>query len=205
MNEINDPAQPAPAQAEARETDDHLAHLPSVDPEWARQFIEYDQKFQHFYTATGFFFVTPRVVKIAILKPQAIIGLLRKQHDEYLETNPTGSPFEESISMDWEAWSKPVATSLPIWDLERGLKCYREGMTPMEALQDIHADSEDGDENSPVSSGTLLIEPVMVMAVFAILIIGLITFFTSAREARDHAADIEATKKVEATMSATHH
>lgn len=205
MTEINIPDQTASAEEIERYTSDHMAHLPGVDPEWARQFIEYDQKFQHFYEATEFFWVTPRVVKIGILKPDAIIGLLRKQHQEYCEKEKREQSFEESISMNWEVWLKPMKTSLPIWDLEHGLKCYLQGMTPMQALQDIHADSEDGHENDSISSGTLMIEPVMVIAVFAVFIIGIITFFTSARDAREHAAEMEASKKVGVSMSASQH
>lgn len=195
MTEITAPVQATQVEAEPKTTD-HLAHLPGVDPEWARQFIEYDQKFQHFYEATEFFWVTPRVVKIGITKPDAIIGLLRKQHEEYCEQEEKDEPFEESISMDWEAWMKPISPSLPIWDLEQGLKCYLYGMTPMQALQDIHADSEDGHENDSIGGDTILIEPLLVLAGLAMFIIGLITFYTSAQEARQHAPEKEVVMKV---------
>lgn len=203
MTEITSPDQATQVEAEPNTTD-HMAHLPGVDPEWARQFIEYDQKFQHFHEATEFLSVTPRVVKIGILKPDAIIRLLRRQHKEYCDLEKREQPFEESISMDWEAWMRPMKTSLPVWDLEQGLKRYLQGMSPMEALQDIHADSEDGHENDSIGSGTLLIEQIMVLAIIAMVIIGALTFFNSAREARAHAAEIEASKKVGVSMSSHH-
>ena len=199
MTESTAPAQAPEFEGEPKTTD-HLAHLPGVDPEWARQFIEYDQKFLHFYEATGFFWVTPRVVKIGILKPTAIIGLLKRQHKEYSEQKGKDEPFEESISMDWEAWTKPVSTSLPIWDLEQGLKCYLQGMTPIEALQDIHADSEDGHENDSIGGGTVLLEPIMVLMGFAIFIVGIITSYTSAHDARSHAAEVELRKSTEVSL-----
>lgn len=205
MTEITSPEKNTPAVAVDNETTDHMQYLPGVDPLWASQFIEYDQKFHHFYEATGFFFVTPRVVRIGILKPNAIIGLLRREHQEYCDEQNREETFEESISMDWEAWQKPVKTSLPMWDLEQGRKCYLQGMTPMQAVQDIHADSEDGHENDSVGGGTILIEPIMVLAIFFMVIIGVITFYTSVRDARDRAAEHEANRSIASSMSAEHH
>lgn len=205
MTEITTSDQIAAAEDADSLTNDHMAHLPGVDHDWARQFIEYDQKFHHFYDATEFFWVTPRVVKIGILKPDAIIGLLRMQHQEYCEKANREQSFEESMSMHWEAWMKPMNTSLPIWDLKRGLKCYLNGMSPMQAVQDIHADSEDGHENDSVGGGTTLLEPIMVIAIFAMLVIGIITFCTSSRDARVHAAEGEASRNQVTLISGSHH
>ncbi|WP_338923777.1 hypothetical protein V0M98_36840 (plasmid) [Pseudomonas silesiensis] len=117
------------------------------------------EKFQHFHTAI----VTPRVVKIAILKPQAIIGLLRNQHQEAREGKPIKESFEESLYMDWEAWSKPMVTSLPIWDHERGLKCHLNGLTPMEAVQHIHANSKITTDIRAILKGAGTLRPTFNM------------------------------------------
>lgn len=207
MTEINTHDQAASQEDPDRYTDDHMVHLPGVDHDWARQFIEYDQKFHRFYDATGFFWVTPRIVKIGILKPDAIIGLLRKEHQEWCEEQGKVESFEESFTMDWEDWLKPMKTALPIWDLQRGLKCYLHGMTPMQALQDMHADSEDGHENDPVSggSGTIMIGPVLVLWAFSMFVVGIFMFYGHVRDLRDHAAKVDVARATTTYTSTSHH
>ena len=200
MTEITAPEKTTTTIEVDKETTDHMQYLPGVDPLWASQFIEFDQKFHHFYEATGFFFVTPRVVRIGVMRPNAIIGLLRREHQEYCDEQNLEETFEESMSMDWEAWQKPVKTSLPMWDLEQGRKCYLKGMTPMQAVQDIHVNSEDGHENDSVGGGTILLEPILVLMGIAMLIFGVISFHTAARDTRDHGAKTEPTSQIERSM-----
>lgn len=162
-------------------TEDHLKYMPGVDLEWANTFIEYAQKYQHFEKSMEIFWTSPRVVRIAILRPESIIRLMRKVHEIQ---NPTREEkyqtvFEEDLwYVDFKAWNSPIEKTLHISTLESAIKYYEQGMTPMQAMQKMHACADDGQEKDEIPfGGTLLIEPLVVTALFAIGLYFIASFF----------------------------
>ncbi|MBI6882321.1 hypothetical protein [Pseudomonas putida] len=176
MNELNVKEQ-EPSQTM---TEDHLSHMPGVDPHWARAFVEHAQKYQHFEESIEIFWTSPRVVRIAILRPESIIRLMRKIYEKENAATPEGERkiFEEDHwHVNFESWNRQPITALSIHELEGATKRFHKGMTPMQAMQDMHAFAEDGEENDEIPlGGTTLIEPLMALALIAIIIISILHF-----------------------------
>ncbi|MBI6882322.1 hypothetical protein [Pseudomonas putida] len=134
-------------------TDDPVGYMFDVDKEWATEYARLSKKLKHFPFLRYLEDISPRIVKIATLRPESLIRLLnnRKQDDDFVP----GPFFSESTwgkerQRSLEKWKLPA---LDEWDLEELHKAEQEfhnGETPIEALMYIHSNCWDGDEDPSI-------------------------------------------------------
>jgi hypothetical protein len=156
--------------------------LPGVEPAWAQEYLEISQKLTHFITSFIVFNITPRLVKIAVKRPEAIIRAFKKNWERLELGERLTDTWEEESAVELEKWAKPPKNEWKIIDLEIAQEFYKAGLTPMEALIEHHANEEDGEENAPVMVGSPpILETMMLLALLAMLTIGVLTFFNSTK------------------------
>lgn len=185
MTNTTEIATAAPKPLREGYTDDPMAYLVGVDPSWAEQYVEYSKRIQHFTNAAEIFYLTPRLVRIAVLRPESIVRLFRARHAKDSSENPgkIGSFEESNWYIDHEEWVKPMENSLYIHELTKAVKRFHGGMSPMEALQKHHADANDGEENYEIpASSPPLQEMLMLFALFMMVVAGAIGLYNGAKE-----------------------
>jgi hypothetical protein len=128
----------------------------AVDAAWGMEFVESARKLDHMLECFDPFFITPRMVKIVILRPDSIIRLLKQQHKMEMDASDgEKTAFEEDkFYFDHERWCQPEKTHLHLNVFKAGKEHFDKGLTPMQALQNIYADSKDGDENQEIFIGS---------------------------------------------------
>lgn len=188
MTSTDESITPIPESLDEGYTDDLLTYLPGVDPAWAQQYIKYSQRMQHFSESVPFFYISPRVVKIAVLRPESMVRLIRNRHAEDSSTHLGEiEPFEQSkLYLDREKWNSPIKKALLKQELSCTVQAFHQGLSPMEALQIYHANAEDGDENEdlPPSSPPLL-EMFLVIGFIAMIFAGALSCYSAAKEAAE--------------------
>lgn len=133
-----------------RTTDDPHSFLFDVDPAWAQEYIDLSQKLSHLPFMNDILNVSPRVVRIALLRPHSLIRLLdAKWKAEDTVEGDAGSPVSWAVYREnaVKAWLGPMERSWLVAELADASECFKEGMSPLEAMVEIHADCEDGEEN----------------------------------------------------------
>lgn len=162
---------------ENRFTDAPLSFMFDVDPAWAREYITMSQELSHFPFMNDIIHVSPRVVRIALLKPHRLIQLLDKKwsEDDPVEgtsgDSMTWSEYRDSAMKQWEG---PRVHSWLVAELAEAAECFSEGMSPLEAMMEIHSDCADGEENRSIKIPSLrplsVIGVIFVVAFVAILL-----------------------------------
>lgn len=174
-----------------RTTDDPMSFLFDVDRSWAQEYVDLSQKLNHLPFMNDILNVSPRVVTIALRRPHSLIRLLdAKWSAEDSIEDGTGAPvtWAEYRDSATRAWMGPMEQSWLVGDLADAAECFKEGMSPMEALIEIHADCEDGEENKVVripGSGTL--GPLLALVLITLVAVALKIYMSSATS---HAAKL---------------
>lgn len=163
-------------------TDTPLDFLPGVDPVWAKEYIEISQKIDHFTSCFLMFNITPRLVKIAVKRPESILRAMKANWESLEPGEKVTDIWEEEVSISLELWATPPKNEWKLIDLDIALDLFKAGLTPMEALIERHSDSDDGSENNPVMFGTPpMVEMMMFLMVLFVITIGAFTYFNSAK------------------------
>lgn len=140
---------------ENRTTDAPLSFMFDVDPAWASEYVMLSQQLNHLPFMNDILHVSPRVVRIALLKPHRLIKLLDRKWsaDDQIE-GAAGKlmPWAEYREEAMRQWQSPMTHSWFIAELSEAAECFSEGMSPLEAMMDIHSDCADGEENRPITS-----------------------------------------------------
>lgn len=166
-----------------QKTEEPLSYLFDVEPNWAFEYLRLSQNFNHFPFMNDIVHVSPRVVKIAILKPESLIRLLdAKWHDEDPIQDDSGATttWAKYRKEAMERWDIPAVDEWDVAELEEAAECFHEGMTPMEAMIDIHSDCADGDENLTLGRPTTkVISMILILAAIIWAIYNSVCFGTA--------------------------
>lgn len=162
---------------ENRATDDPLSFMFDVDPTWASEYIILSQELNHLPFINDILHVSPRVVKIALLKPHRLIKLLDRKwsSDDPIESHAGELlPWSEYRDNAMRQWESPMENTWLVAELAEASECFHEGMTPLQAMMEIHSDCADGEENETVKIPSLrplsVIGVIFVVAFVAILL-----------------------------------
>lgn len=174
-----------------RTTDDPHSFLFDVDQAWAQEYVDLSQKLNHLPFMNDILNVSPRVVRIALLRPLSLIRLLdaRWSPEDSIEDG-TGSPvsWAEYRENGLKAWMGPMEQSWLVAELADASECFKEGMSPMEAMIDIHADCADGEENESVKlPGHGFFSPLFTVVLIVMVAVALKIYMSSASS---HAAKL---------------
>jgi hypothetical protein len=155
-----------------------------VDPAWAKEYVEFEERFEHFSSSLLIWWnVSPRFIRLAVKRPESLIRLIKAKWEKTANKRP-GDTNEKNAQYDLAKW---YATRNMTWDinkLEQPIDLYEKGLSPMEALIEIHSDCNDGHEDDEIIIGSPdLLTFIMVIAVMAIFMIGVISYFNHASDA----------------------
>lgn len=174
-----------------RTTDDPHSFLFDVDPAWAQEYVDLSQKLSHLPFMNDILHVSPRVVRIALQRPHSLIRLLdaRWKAEDTIEDD-AGSPVSWAVYREnaVKAWLGPMERSWLVAELSDASECFKEGMTPLEAMIEIHADCEDGEENDSVKlPGSGIFSPLFTVVLIVMVAVALKIYMSSASS---HAAKL---------------
>jgi hypothetical protein len=155
-----------------------------VDSVWANEYLGFVEKLDHFTSSFWIFFnLSPRLIRLAILRPDTLVRLMKKK----FESSPDCKPDEtwEQVAYDeLEQWNAPKTMSWNICELLEAIDSYAEGISPMDTIIEAHSDCDDGQEDDPVYAGSPdMIGLLMTVAFLVMLVFGAFTYFRHASEA----------------------
>lgn len=167
-----------------RTTDDPHSFLFDVNRAWAQEYIDLSQKLSHLPFMNDILNVSPRVVRIALLRPHSLIRLLdaRWSPEDSVEDG-TGSLVSWAVYREnaVKAWMGPMEQSWLVEELADASECFKEGMTPMEAMIEIHADCADGEENESVKlPGSGFFNPLFTVVLIVMVAVAFKIYLFSA-------------------------
>lgn len=135
-----------------RSVDDPMSFLFDVDPTWAEKYIDLSRTFHQFPLLNDILHVSPRVVKIVLTRPQSLIRLLDAKHDgkgDLIGEHDKALSWAEYRAKAIAGWDRHLKIEWYVAELLEAATCFHEGMTPLEAMMDIHSDCLDGEEDRP--------------------------------------------------------
>lgn len=173
-----------------------LSNLTS--PEWADQTCQLLHKYLSFTDAYQLWDVSPRVVKGVIKHPLLMIALHAKHVRFSKEYEKDLS--EARLQGYFEKWSSPknLESLVKIHHIDQAIQCFKRGLTPMQYVQECFAEIEDGEELSLDeaaslygASGTLLVKPMMIIALALVVIVGFLNLYKHAAQKYQGKVQIE--------------
>ena len=155
-----------------------------VDSVWANQYLGFEEKLDHFTSSFGIFFnLSPRFIRLAIMRPDTLIRLMKKKFESSPDYNPDKT-WEQVSHDELEQWNSPKTMSWNIYELLEAIDSYAEGMSPMDTIIEAHSDCEDGHEDDPVYVGSPdMIGLLMTVGFLVMLLFGAFTYFRHASDA----------------------
>lgn len=173
-----------------------------TSPEWANEFCDLMSKFESFEAVYCMWEVSPRMVKGIVRHPMLMIAL----HEKHIRASKgyDADVSETNLKDSFEQWrtSQSLDSLIDTDEIDCAVQYFERGLTPMEAIQEHFAEIEDYEELSfdeanslYSSSGTLLILPIMGIAIMVIITVFALTAYESL------AKKFETEKAVEKTIS----
>ena len=163
-----------------------------VDPEWAKEYVEFEERFDHFSSSLLIWWnVSPRFIRLAVKRPESLIRLIKAKWEKSADKR-LGDTNEKNGQYDLAEWYAPRNMTWDINQLDHPIDLYEKGLSPMEALIEIHSDCEDGHEADEiiVCSGTDLSEFLLLIAAIAIIVICTISLYHRLKESAITAAGL---------------
>jgi hypothetical protein len=154
-------------------TSSPMDHLQGVDNAWALDYINKARKLEKFMELFPFFPLSPRAIKMVILKPNLFLRVIHKAEVKRGLDGAVNDPTETIEGFKF--WEE---TPLRIDSIEKAIGYFNKHLSPTETLIKCESEVEDGEENfNPINAGSsvTLLEPLMVIAVAALIIIGSIS------------------------------
>jgi hypothetical protein len=155
-----------------------------VDPAWAKEYVEFEERFEHFSSSLLIWWnVSPRFIRLAVKRPESLIRLIKAKWEKTADKRP-GDTSEKNGQYDLAEWYEPRNMTWDINQLEQPIDLYKNGLSPMEALIEIHSDCEDGHEDDEIIIGSpdpLIV--IMMLALMAIFTVGALSYFNHVSDA----------------------
>jgi hypothetical protein len=149
-----------------------------VDPAWAKEYVEFEERFEHFSSSLLIWWnVSPRFIRLVVRRPESLIRLIKAKWEKTADKRP-GDTSEKNGQYDLTEWYAPRNMTWDINQLEQPIDLYEKGLSPMEALIEIHSDCEDGHEDDEIIIGSpdpLIV--IMMLALMAIFTVGALSYF----------------------------
>jgi hypothetical protein len=122
-----------------------LDSLSGVDPDWTQEYLQLSGRFHQFPFHNDVVHVSPRLVKIILLRPFSLIRLLDSKHigGDKTAGGLTWEQYREGLV---NGWPRRMKITWDVSELIDASECFAEGLTPIEAMMAVHSDTEDGDE-----------------------------------------------------------
>jgi hypothetical protein len=173
------------------ETPVELLVAAGVDPSWAKEYVDFEQKYDHFSSSVFIWMnVSPRFIRLAVKRPESLIRLIKEKWEKTADKRP-GDTSEKNAQYDLTEWHTPRNKTWRVNQLAYPIELFEKGLSPMEALIEIHSDCEDGqEEDEIIVGGTYLLPIILVIGLTLILLVASIPYLQHAAEAATAAKSV---------------